>query len=57
MKKRYLLPMLAGGAYMASPVDGIPDFIPLLGQIDDVAMLIIVALVLIVANMMTEKSQ
>ena len=32
---------LAGGAYLASPIDLIPDFIPVLGLADDTVFLLI----------------
>jgi uncharacterized membrane protein YkvA (DUF1232 family) len=41
-RRRKLL-LLAGIGYLATPFDFVPDFIPILGQIDDV---IVVALVL-----------
>ena len=31
--------VLAMGAYLASPIDLIPDFIPVMGQLDDAALL------------------
>lgn len=42
LTKRILL-TLAGGAYMASPIDLIPDFIPVLGLTDDTAFLLMAA--------------
>jgi uncharacterized membrane protein YkvA (DUF1232 family) len=38
--KRLLL-TLASGAYLASPIDLIPDFIPLFGLADDTAFLLL----------------
>jgi uncharacterized membrane protein YkvA (DUF1232 family) len=40
-RRKFLLPLLA--AYLASPIDLIPDFIPVLGQLDDA---VVVALAL-----------
>ena len=34
------LPVLAG-LYVLSPIDGVPDFLPLLGQIDDLTLLLV----------------
>jgi len=39
--KRILL-TLAGGAYLASPIDLIPDVIPILGLTDDTAFVLLV---------------
>ena len=52
MKKRYLLPMLATGAYTASPIDVVPDFIPLAGQADDMALIILACLMMLVFYML-----
>jgi uncharacterized membrane protein YkvA (DUF1232 family) len=44
------LALLALAAYLASPIDLVPDFIPLAGQLDDalVALLVLLALRLLV---------
>ena len=44
--RRHRLLLLALAAYLVSPIDLIPDFIPVLGQLDDaVAVLIVLRIV------------
>jgi len=50
--KRILL-TLASGAYLASPIDLIPDFIPVLGYLDDVV-LVPLGIALVVRMIPTE---
>lgn len=56
MQKRYMLPMVIGALYTLSPIDAIPDFIPVAGQADDagviIAMLAVMGLAWIISQFM-----
>ncbi|HXG42317.1 MAG TPA: DUF1232 domain-containing protein [Dehalococcoidia bacterium] len=51
------LALLGLAAYLASPIDLLPDFVPLAGQLDDalVALLVLVALRLLVPRQVLEE--
>ncbi|MDR3349921.1 MAG: DUF1232 domain-containing protein [Acidaminococcales bacterium] len=42
MKVRKVLAVLCGAAYVVSPIDIIPDLLPLLGQADDLGAIVLV---------------